>query len=115
MSRIELIGLEEIGEVHPGASVGRLISQACSRQKIALSDDDVLVIAHKIVSKAEGRILGLETIQPSRRAVELARELDKEPALVQVILDESRRVIRSGGHALIVETHHGFICANAGV
>jgi len=115
MKRLELIGLEDIGTVALGDAIGKLICEACARQKIDLRDDDVLVVAQKIVSKSEGRIVVLDDVQPSARAIELARELDKEPALVEVILGESRRVIRTGGRALIVETHHGFVCANAGV
>ena len=115
MKRLELLGLEHIGEIRTGDLLGYLIVDACSRQGIELGDNDVLVIAQKIVSKAEGRIIDLKDIQPSERAKELARELDKEAALVEVILGESRGVIRTGGRALIVETQHGFICANAGV
>lgn len=115
MKRLELIGLEGIGEVASGDSVGQLICAACARESIVLADDDVLVIAQKIVSKAEGQLVDLAQVQPSARAVELAQQLDKEPALVEVILNESRGIIRSGGRALVVETHHGFICANAGV
>ncbi len=115
MKRLELVGIESIGEVARGDSVGRLISAACDREGIVLSDRDVLVIAQKIVSKAEGRIVELAEVRPSERAVELARQSEKEPALVEVILGESRGIIRSGGKALVVETHHGFICANAGV
>jgi len=115
MKRLELIGVEGIGEVKLGELVGKLISDACSRLNITIVDSDVLVIAQKIVSKSEGRMVSLEEVQPSERATELGRELDKEPALVEVILGESRSIIRTGGRALIVETHHGFICANAGV
>jgi coenzyme F420-0:L-glutamate ligase/coenzyme F420-1:gamma-L-glutamate ligase len=115
MKRLELIGLGGIGEVSKGDSIGALICDACSKQNLSLLDDDILVVAQKIVSKAEGRILSLDDVQPSARAIELAGQLDKEPALVEVILRESRGIIRMGGRALIVETHHGFICANAGV
>jgi coenzyme F420-0:L-glutamate ligase / coenzyme F420-1:gamma-L-glutamate ligase len=115
MKRLELIGLEDIGHVGFGDSIGRLICEACERQKIELRNDDVVVVAQKIVSKSEGRIVALDDVQPSAQAIELARALDKEPALVEVILSESRRVIRTGARALIVETHHGFVCANAGV
>ena len=115
MKRLELIGLEGLGEVRQGDNVGALISEACSRHGIGLGEDDVLVVAQKIVSKAEGRMVRLGDVQPSARAVELALELDKEPALVEVILRESRGIVKAGGRALIVETHHGFICANAGV
>jgi coenzyme F420-0:L-glutamate ligase/coenzyme F420-1:gamma-L-glutamate ligase len=105
MKRLELIGLEDIKDVGVGDSIGRLVCEACSRLKIDLRHNDVLVVAQKIVSKSEGRIVALDDVQPSARAVELARTLDKEPALVEVILGESLRVIRSGGRALIVETH----------
>ncbi|MGB7948146.1 MAG: coenzyme F420-0:L-glutamate ligase [Candidatus Binatia bacterium] len=115
MKRLELIGLEGIGEVREGDSLGALICDACTQQKFELLDDDVLVIAQKIVSKAEGRIIRLDDVQASARAIELAEQLDKEPALVEVILGESREIVRMGGRALIVETHQGLICANAGV
>jgi coenzyme F420-0:L-glutamate ligase/coenzyme F420-1:gamma-L-glutamate ligase len=115
MKRLELIGLEGIGEIRPGDSVGKRICEACAKLGLALGDHDVLVVAQKIVSKAEGRLVCLDKVTPSPRARELARELEKEPELVEVILGESRKVIRSGGRALIVETHQGFVCANAGV
>jgi coenzyme F420-0:L-glutamate ligase/coenzyme F420-1:gamma-L-glutamate ligase len=115
MKRLELIGLQGVREVASEDSIGALIGDACALQRIDLSDDDVLIVAQKIVSKAEGRVVALDGVKPSQRAIELAKQLDKDPALVEVILGESRRVIRSGGRALIVETHHGFICANAGV
>jgi coenzyme F420-0:L-glutamate ligase/coenzyme F420-1:gamma-L-glutamate ligase len=115
MKRLELLGLGGIGEVSKGDSIGALICDACSKQNLSLLDGDILVVAQKIVSKAEGRVVSLDDVRPSARAIELARQLDKEPALVEVILGESRGIIRTGGRALIVETHHGFICANAGV
>jgi coenzyme F420-0:L-glutamate ligase/coenzyme F420-1:gamma-L-glutamate ligase len=115
VNRIELIGLEGVGEARHGDSIGALIVEACARQSVTLTGGDVLVVAHKIVSKAEGQIVRLNEVEPSARALELSRELAKDARLVEVILRESRRVIRKGGIALIVETHHGFICANAGV
>jgi len=115
MKRLELFGLEGIGEVNAGDSIGALICVACAQQGIELVDDDVLVVAQKIISKAEGRLVRLDGVKPSERARQLGRDLDKEAKLGEVILGESRKVIRSGGRALIVETHHGFVCANAGV
>jgi coenzyme F420-0:L-glutamate ligase/coenzyme F420-1:gamma-L-glutamate ligase len=115
MKRLELIGVEGIGDVQAGDSVGELICAACAGQGIDLRDGDVLIVAQKIVSKAEGRMIRLDGLAPSARARELAAALDKEPELVEAILRSSRRVIRAGGRALIVETHHGFVCANAGV
>jgi coenzyme F420-0:L-glutamate ligase/coenzyme F420-1:gamma-L-glutamate ligase len=115
MKRIELFGLAGMAEVHAGDTVGQLICEACERQQFELTDGDLLVVAQKIVSKAEGQITALATVTPTARAQQLARELGKEPELVEVILRESRKVIRTGGRAMIVETHHGFVCANAGV
>ena len=77
MKRLELIGLEGIGEIRAGDCVGKLICSACSRQGIALADHDVVVIAQKIISKAEGRRVRLDSVSASARARELARELDK--------------------------------------
>ena len=114
MKRLEIVGLEGLGEVRPGDSLGRLILEGWSRQGIDLRAGDILVVAHKVVSKAEGRVRRLDEVQPSGRALELAQKLGKDPCLVEVILSESRRVIRMGRGTLIVETHHGFICANAG-
>jgi coenzyme F420-0:L-glutamate ligase/coenzyme F420-1:gamma-L-glutamate ligase len=115
MKRLELIAVESIGEVRAGDAIGNLICDACARQGVSLLDRDILVVAQKIVSKAEGRIVNLGNVEPSARALELGRELDKDAALVQVILDESRRIVRKGGRALIVENSQGFVCANAGV
>src|SRR5258705_10435176 len=109
MKRLELIGLENIVEVKAGDSLGQLIVAACSRQGIELTDNDVLVVAQKIVSKAEGRTIKLKSVQPSERAKQLASQLDKEPELVEVILGESRSVIRSGGGALSAGTPHWFV------
>lgn len=80
-----------------------------------LADGDVLVVAHKVVSKAEGRVLSLASITPGERAVSLAAAGDKDPRLVQAVLDESASVLRSGHGVLVCVTHHGFVCANAGV
>lgn len=115
MKRVEIIGIEGVGEVHAGDSVGQLIAAAVARSGFKLFDNDIVVIAQKIVSKAEGRVVRLDQVSPSAQAKELSRELDKDASLVEVILSESRRVVRKGGRALIVETRHGFVCANAGV
>ncbi len=115
MKRVEIIGVDGLGEVQAGDSVGRLIAAACVRSSFKLCDNDIIVVAQKVVSKAEGRLVQLDRITPSAQAKALSRELDKDASLVEVILSESRRMIRKGGRALIVETHHGFVCANAGV
>ena len=88
--------------------------EAVRYAQMAFADGDVLVIAQKIISKAEGRIVRLSAFKPSPAAAELAAKLNKDPRLVEVILRESRRIVRSDP-VLIVETSHGFVCANAGV
>jgi coenzyme F420-0:L-glutamate ligase/coenzyme F420-1:gamma-L-glutamate ligase len=103
-----LPGLPEIGE---GADIAALILAAGP----APSDGDIVVVAHKAISKAEGRVRALDSIDPSPRALELAAEHDKDPRHVQVILDESVELIRAERGVLIVRTRHGFVCANAGV
>jgi coenzyme F420-0:L-glutamate ligase / coenzyme F420-1:gamma-L-glutamate ligase len=115
MKRLTVIGIGGLDEVKAGDSIGWLVWQACSRTGESLDASDIFVVAHKIVSKAEGRVVRLADVEPSARARELARDLDKDPAVVEVVLSESRRIIRTGGKTLIVETRHGFICANAGV
>ena len=111
MTRLELIGVEGLPEVRPGDDLGELIS---SRSK--LETGDVLVVAQKVVSKSEGRLISLQTVKASDEAVRIAATLvaEPDPRMVQVILDESVRVVRSN-RVLITETRHGFVCANGGV
>jgi coenzyme F420-0:L-glutamate ligase/coenzyme F420-1:gamma-L-glutamate ligase len=103
--------LRGLPEISPDADLALLIAGAADD----LRDDDVLVIAHKVVSKSEGRVRALSEAEPGSRAEELAQRLDKDPRLVQVILDESRQVLRAERGVLICVTRHGFVCANAGV
>jgi coenzyme F420-0:L-glutamate ligase / coenzyme F420-1:gamma-L-glutamate ligase len=105
---ISVIPVEGLPEVEAGADLGALIAAAAS-----LEDGDVLVIAQKVVSKAEGRVVRLADVQPSAQAVELA--VDVDPRQVEVILGESARIVRSRPPLLISETRHGFVCASAGV
>jgi coenzyme F420-0:L-glutamate ligase/coenzyme F420-1:gamma-L-glutamate ligase len=107
--------LEGVPEVTPGDDLADLIAQALTENHETLKPGDVLVIAHKIVSKAEGRIRRLADVQPATQAEELAQNLNKDPRHVQVILDESQTVLRAERGVLICVTHHGFVCANAGV
>ncbi len=111
MTRLELIGVEGLPEVRPGDDLGELIS---SRSKLATGD--VLVVAQKVVSKSEGRLMSLHNVKASPEAVRIASNLvaAPDPRIVQVILDESVRVLRSH-RVLITETRHGFVCANGGV
>jgi coenzyme F420-0:L-glutamate ligase / coenzyme F420-1:gamma-L-glutamate ligase len=106
-----LLGLPEI---EPGSDLAETIAAALGPDD-QLASGDVLVIAHKVVSKAEGRIRALHEVTPSEHARRLAGELGKDPRHVQVVLDESSAVIRAERGVLISVTHHGFVCANAGV
>ena len=96
----------------PGDDLAALLARAAPQD---LGDGDVLVVAHKVVSKAVGRLRRLDAVDPGPRARELAAEHGRDARLVQAVLDESARVVRSGHGVLICETHHGFVCANAGV
>lgn len=113
--RYEVIGVEGIAEVCPGDDVGRLIVDAAARQGTPPRAGDLLVVGQKIVSKAEGRLMKLHDVTPSPVAQSMAAELGRDPRLVEVILRESRRVVRMDRGVLITQTRHGWICANAGV
>ena len=113
--RYEVIGVQGIGEVRRGDDIAALIVDAAARQATPVLAGDLLVIGQKIVSKAEGRVVKLGDVTPSPIAIAMAPALGKEPALVEVILRESRRVVRMAQGVIITETHHGWVCANAGV
>jgi coenzyme F420-0:L-glutamate ligase/coenzyme F420-1:gamma-L-glutamate ligase len=104
--------LTPLPDVRPGADLAGLLATAAPGD---LADGDVLVVAHKVVSKAEGRVRRLDEIEPGERALALAREHHKDPRLVQAVLDESAELLRAHDGRLICETHHGFVCANAGI
>ena len=112
---LQLIAVPGIPLVRPDDDLVGLIVAGMKTAGLALQDRDVVVIAQKIVSKAEGRFVDLEAIVPSPRAAALAHEVQKDPRLVELILSESRRIVRSGKDVLIVEHRLGFVMANAGV
>ena len=111
---IELVSVAGLPEIREGNDLARLIVEAARNARIVFHNGDILVIAQKVVSKAEGRLLKLSTIEPSPHASRLAAKGRRDPRLVEIILRESRRIVREHP-VLIVETHHGFVCANAGV
>src|SRR3989475_108767 len=113
--RYEVIGIAGVPEVHLGADIARLVVEAAARQSTPLAGGDLLVVGQKIVSKAEGRIVRLADVTPSSVALGMATGLGRDPRLVEVILRESRRIVRMDQGVLITETHHGWVCANAGV
>lgn len=107
---LRVIPIPGLPEIEAGANLGKMISA-----RGELRDGDVVVIAQKAVSKAEGQVIPLSSAIPGAEARRLAAVLGKEPALVQLILNESKEVLRAERNVLITETHHGFICANAGI
>jgi len=114
-TRYEVIAIEGLPEIRPGQDLAPLILEAARRQDTPIQDRDLLVVSQKIVSKTEGRIVHLSAVAVSPTARAVAEEIGRDPRLVEVILSESRRIVRKDKGVLIVETHHGWVCANAGV
>jgi len=112
---LSLIPVEGLPLIGPGDSVPDLIVEAMSGPAGAFRRGDVLVVAQKIISKAEGRIVRLEDVQPSAQAIDLGEQSAKDPRLVELILRESREIIRVRKGLILVEDRRGFICANAGI
>lgn len=112
MKGIEVLPVEGIPEVRPGDDLAELL---LDRVGSALRSGDVLVVTHKVVSKAEGRLVDLKTVAPSALAKQFAAGPGKDPRQVEVVLRESRRIVRMDRGIIISETRHGFVCANAGV
>ncbi|MBI3961267.1 MAG: coenzyme F420-0:L-glutamate ligase [Deinococcus sp.] len=115
MHQLSLTAIPNIPLIKPGDDLGEIIVTAMRKAHLALSDGDILVIAQKIVSKAEGRLRHLSQVQPSPQARRIARLTQKDPRLVQIILDDSNEVLRTRPGLLVVEQRLGFVCANAGM
>jgi len=113
--RVEIIGLHHLPEIEEGCELGPLIAEAAERQGLKIEDGDVVVVTHKIVSKAEGRLIQLSGVTPSEFAYRIASEQGKDPRYVEVVLRESSRIVKMRGSHLIVENRLGHICANAGI
>jgi coenzyme F420-0:L-glutamate ligase / coenzyme F420-1:gamma-L-glutamate ligase len=114
-TEIRIIPIKGIGEISLGADLGTTIYEALRNQDLMLEQGDILVVTQKIVSKAEGRIVQLTAIQPSPLAQTIAEQGSKDPRHVEVVLRETKRIVRMDRGIIISETNHGFICANAGV
>ena len=112
---IHITGLKTLPEIHPGDLLAELIRDAALREQQTLGAQTLLVVAQKVVSKAEGAIVDLRTVQPSAFAQSWAEEWKKDPRVIELVLRQSRRIVRMERGVLIAETHHGFITANAGV
>ena len=110
-----VIGIPGIPEIKEGDDLPGLIWKAAEDQNIAIGKRDILVVTQKILSKAEGRVVRLEDIQPSPAAIQLSQEHGRDPRHTEVILRESKRIVRMDRGHIISETRHGFTCANAGV
>lgn len=115
ITELRVIPIVHIGEIDPGTDLGVLIADALRRQQLTLEAGDILVVTQKIVSKAEGMLVALDEVQPSEFARALAERYQKDAQHVEVVLRESKRIVRMDHGVIISETHHGFICANAGV
>jgi coenzyme F420-0:L-glutamate ligase/coenzyme F420-1:gamma-L-glutamate ligase len=112
---LRIIPITTIGEVPTGCDLGTLLFEALQQQHLVLEQGDILVITQKIVSKAEGRIVNLAEIEPSPFAQAIAEQANRDARHVEVVLRESKRVVRMDHGVIISETYHGFVCANAGV
>ncbi|HLK34326.1 MAG TPA: coenzyme F420-0:L-glutamate ligase [Terriglobales bacterium] len=114
-NEIRAIPVPGIGELRAGDDVCALLLQALSRAGLTLANGDVLVVKHKIISKAEGRVVSLEAVRPSRHAAEWAARYKLDARVVELALRESERIVRQEKGVLITQTRHGLVCANSGV
>jgi coenzyme F420-0:L-glutamate ligase / coenzyme F420-1:gamma-L-glutamate ligase len=112
---IRISAIPGLPEITPGADLVRLVAQAIRAKGLRIGPSDIFVVAQKIVSKAEGRIVPLSSITPSDRSTQWAAQYGRDPRLIELVLREARRIVRMERGVLIVETHHGLVCANAGV
>jgi coenzyme F420-0:L-glutamate ligase / coenzyme F420-1:gamma-L-glutamate ligase len=115
LTSIQITPVHHIPEVTPGMNVCECLSTAIKASGLEIQSGDILAVTQKIISKAESRIVKLQDVTPSDSAFSIAGQVKKDPRLVEVILRETRRIVRMRADVLICETHHGFICANAGV
>lgn len=114
-AEVRVVGLDGIPEIQPGDDLVAIIGDAIESSGFTLEEGDILVVTHKIVSKSEGQLVDLNTVEPSALALTFARRWNKDPRQVEVVLRESVRVVRMERGVMICETRHGFICANAAV
>jgi len=115
VNAIQIIAVEGLPIIKAEDNVAELVCNAAKKQGTPLQNGDILVITHAVVSRAEGNVVNLDDVVPSDFARKLAGQFGKDPALVEVILRESKGIVRMGDGNLITETKHGFVCANAGV
>jgi coenzyme F420-0:L-glutamate ligase/coenzyme F420-1:gamma-L-glutamate ligase len=114
-AEVRVIGIDGMPEVAPGDDLAALIGDGITASGQRLEPGDIVVVTHKVVSKAEGQVVDLHTITPSPLATEFGERWDKDPRKIEIVLREARRIVRMQNGLIIAETVHGFVCANAGV
>ena len=113
--KIEVYGLEGVPEIKPGDNLAEIVVKCAKNEGVNIKDGDIVVVSSKIVSKAENKIVFLDNVKVSKEAEEIALKTKKDPRLVQLVLNESRNLVKVEKRHLIVETKHGIVCANAGI
>lgn len=114
-AEVRIIGVDGVGDLHPGDDLAQAIERGLHTTGVQLAAGDILVVTHKIVSKVEGRLVDLRTIEPSAFARKWAERYNKDARQIEVVLNEAQRIVRMDRGIIIAETRHGFVCANAGV
>jgi len=112
---IEIIAVEKMPVIKKGDDIAKFITHAAEKQNTPIKEKDIIVITHKIVSKAEGDIVNVDNFSPSKQAWEIAENTGKEPAFVELVLRETKEIVRLGPNSIITETNNGIVCANAGL
>ena len=115
MTGLQILGVPGIPEIVEGTDLAATIAEAAVAAGTSLESGDIVVVTSKIVSKAEGRVIELDDVEPSTFATLWSAKWDKDPAVTEVVLREAKRIVRQVGPVLITETQHGFVCANSGV
>ncbi len=115
MNDIRIIGIEGLPIIKTGDNLGELICRAAEKQNTPIQNGDILVVTHVVVSRAEGKVVSLDEVVPSEFAKNIAEQCKKDPALVEIILRESKSIRRMGDGKLITENKHGIVCANSGI
>jgi coenzyme F420-0:L-glutamate ligase / coenzyme F420-1:gamma-L-glutamate ligase len=115
MEPVKVFAVENLPLFQKGDNIGQLICESAEKQGTSIQENDIIVVTHVAVSKAEGNVVNLDEVVPSERAADIAAKIGKEPAMVEVILRETKEIVRMGPNSLIVETKNGIVSANAGV
>ena len=114
-SEVRIIGLQGLPNITSGMDLAQIIVEGAQDQDLTFTSGDILVVTQKIISKGEGRLVDLHAVTPSPFAVQVAKVQEKDPQVVEVVLRETKRVVKMAQRTIISETHHGFVCAHAGV